>query len=103
MAFVSKALIVKRMGLSIHEKEFMAISMVVERWRYYLEHDQFLIKTDSESLKYLLKQKIHAPLQRKEVTKLVGAAAHDSSTAWLSVSETLLRFSVNSSAHLLSP
>jgi hypothetical protein len=34
MAFVCKALIVKHMGLSIHEKEFMAISMVVERWRY---------------------------------------------------------------------
>lgn len=58
----------------------MATSMVVERWRHYLEHDQFLIKTGSENLKYVSKQMMHAPLPRKEVTKLVGAAAPDSDT-----------------------
>lgn len=44
--------------------------MATERWRYCLEHGQILIKTDHKSLKYLMEQKIHALLQRKEVTKL---------------------------------
>jgi hypothetical protein len=42
------------MGLSIYEKEYLAILMAVERWRHYLEKEQFVIQTNHESLKYLL-------------------------------------------------
>jgi hypothetical protein len=60
------------MGLSIYEKEYLAILMAVEKWRHYLEQEQFVIQTDHESLKYLLDQKIHTSIQKKGLTKLLG-------------------------------
>lgn len=53
LAYLSKALYAKHIRLSIYEKEYLAILIVVEMWRHYLEHDQLIIKTDHESLKYL--------------------------------------------------
>jgi hypothetical protein len=37
----------------------MTILMIVDWWKHYLEYDQFIIKTNHESSKYLLEQKIH--------------------------------------------
>jgi len=72
LAFFSKALRVKNSGLSIYEKEYLAILMAIDKWRHYLEQDHFVIQTDHESLKYLLDQKIHTPIQKKGLTKLLG-------------------------------
>lgn len=72
LAFLSKALAPKNLGLSIYEKEFLAIIHVVDKWRSYLLHNQFIIKTDHQSLKYLLEQKISTPVQHKYLTKLLG-------------------------------
>jgi len=39
LTYFNKALcLIMNLGLSINEKEYMVILMVVERWRYYLEH-----------------------------------------------------------------
>jgi hypothetical protein len=65
VAYFSKSLSSKHLGLSIYEKEYLAILMAVEKWRHYLEHEQFIIQTDHESLKYLLDQKIHTTIQKK--------------------------------------
>jgi len=53
IAFLSKALGDKHQHLSIYEKEFLALIMAVERWRPYLQHQEFIIKTDHKSLAYL--------------------------------------------------
>jgi len=63
----SNALNPRHLGLSIYKND-MAILMVVERWRHYLEHDQFIIKTNYESLKELLHQKIHTPIQKERAS-----------------------------------
>lgn len=34
----------KHMALSIYEKEFLAILLAVQKWRYYLESKKFIIK-----------------------------------------------------------
>lgn len=52
-------------------KKYMAILMAMDRWRHYIEHDQFIIKADHESLKFLLEQRIHTPIQKKGLTKLL--------------------------------
>lgn len=43
----------------------------MDKWRYYLERDQFIIKINPKSLKFLLQQRLHAQLQKKGMTKLM--------------------------------
>lgn len=72
IAYISKALGPRSLGLSVYEKELLAIILATQKWRAYLIHNQFIIKTDQQSLKYLLEQKISTPLQHKYLTKLLG-------------------------------
>ena len=49
IAYLSKALGAKHKALSIYEKEFLALIMAVEKWRPYLERQEFVILTDHRS------------------------------------------------------
>lgn len=53
IAFLSKELGPHHQKLSIYEKEFLALIMAVEKWRSYLQRQEFIIKTDHQSLVYL--------------------------------------------------
>lgn len=68
IAYLSKALGLKHRELSIYEKEFLALIMAVERWRYYLERGLFYIQIDHKSLAYLTEQNLHSNMQRKAMT-----------------------------------
>jgi hypothetical protein len=72
LAFTSKQLSERNMGKSIYEKEMLAILHVVDLWLPYLLGEHFQIKTDHQSLKYFLEQRISSPEQQKWVTKLFG-------------------------------
>lgn len=72
LAFMSKALVVKNQGLSTYEEEYLALLMVVKQLRHYLEFGTFTIRTDHESLKYLLDQRITNQIQKKGLSKLMG-------------------------------
>ena len=72
IAFLSKALSTKNLGLSVYEKELLALVMAVTKWRHYLVGSHFIIRTDHQSLKYLLDQKLNTALQHKWMTKLMG-------------------------------
>jgi hypothetical protein len=72
IAFLSKPLGVSNKFLSICEKEFLALIMAVDRWRPYLQRQEFLIRTDHKSLAYLNNQYLQSELQRKAITKLMG-------------------------------
>jgi hypothetical protein len=50
IAFLSKPLTKQHLSLSNYDKEFLALLMAVERWRPYLQHAEFLIKTDHQSV-----------------------------------------------------
>jgi len=52
IAYLSKALGGKHKYLSIYE-EFLALIMVVEKWRPYLQRQEFTILTDHKSLSFL--------------------------------------------------
>lgn len=61
LAFVSRALGPRNRGLSTYEKEYMAILLAVEQWRSYLQHNDFVIRTDHASLAHLTDQRLHTP------------------------------------------
>jgi hypothetical protein len=70
--YLSKALGEKHRSLSIYEKEFLALIMAVEKWRHYLQRQEFIILTDHKSLAYLNEQNLHSEMQRKAMTRLMG-------------------------------
>jgi hypothetical protein len=72
IAFLSTPLSATNKFLSIYEKEFLALIMVVERWRSYLQRKEFVIKTDHKSLAFLNEQSLQSELQRKAMTRLMG-------------------------------
>jgi hypothetical protein len=50
----------------------IAIIFAVSKWRHYLEQGPFIVKTDHESIKHLLEQRLHTCIQQKGITKLLG-------------------------------
>ncbi|KAK4276061.1 hypothetical protein QN277_019051 [Acacia crassicarpa] len=72
LAYFGKALAPKHVSLSIYEKELLDVVQVVEQWHQYLERGKFIVRTDQQSLKYLLGQKLKTPLQMYWIAKLLG-------------------------------
>lgn len=62
IAYLSKAFNTRNRGLSTYEKELMALVQAVTKWRHYLVGHHFIIKTDHQSLKHLLEQKLTTPM-----------------------------------------
>jgi hypothetical protein len=72
LAFTNKQLSERNLGKPIYEKEMLAIIHGVDLWCPYLLGQCFQIKTDHQSLKYFMEQRISSPEQQKWVTKLFG-------------------------------
>lgn len=72
LAFLSKSLTPRQQALSTYEKELLAIVMATQKWQYYLQGHHFVIKTDHQSLKYLLEQRLSTIFQQKWLAKLMG-------------------------------
>lgn len=72
VAYLSKALNARNQTLSAYEKECLAILLAIEKWRPYLQHREFEIRTDHQSLLHLAEQRLHTPLQHKAFVKLMG-------------------------------
>ncbi|GAB2285968.1 hypothetical protein Dimus_039739 [Dionaea muscipula] len=70
--YFSKALCAHNQGLLTYEKEFLAVLSAVQKWRHYLMGQPFVIKTNHESLKYPLEQKLSSCAQVKGMSKLLG-------------------------------
>ena len=74
IAYLSKALGESHRTKSIYEKDFLALIMAVEKWRQYLQRQEFTIRTDHKSLAYLSEQNLHSDLQRKSYDSSYGPA-----------------------------
>lgn len=72
IAYMSKPLGPRNMGLSTYEKECLAVLMAIEQWRPYLQHREFMIRTDQRSLVHLDDQRLTTIWQQKAFTKLLG-------------------------------
>jgi hypothetical protein len=71
VAYLSKPVCTKNQSLSTYEKECMAIIFAVDKWRPYLQHQQFTIRTDHQSLLHLTQQRVSSKLQHKALMKLM--------------------------------
>lgn len=72
VCYISRALGPRHQGLSVYEKELLAVVHSVQTWNPYLAHSKFIIRTDQKSLKFLLEQKIIIPFQHMWLSKLMG-------------------------------
>lgn len=72
VAYLSKALCARNMGLSAYEKECLALLLAVDHWRPYLQHAEFTICTDQRSLLHLTDQRLNTPIQQRAFTKMLG-------------------------------
>ncbi|PHT77018.1 hypothetical protein T459_20540 [Capsicum annuum] len=72
LVYSSKALGPRNLGLSTYEKEYIVVLAAVDRWKHYLQGGHFIIKTDHQSLKYLLDQRATTLLPQKGLTRLMG-------------------------------
>lgn len=71
IAYISHHLKGKQLHLSIYEKELLAVVFAVQKWRHYLITRHFVIKTDQNSLKYLLEQRFNTPIQQQWLPELL--------------------------------
>jgi hypothetical protein len=72
IAFMSQALHGKNLAMSTYDKEMLALVLAVQKWRPYLMGQQFIVRTDHKSLKYLWEQRIISIAQQRWLTKLMG-------------------------------
>jgi hypothetical protein len=72
IAYLSKALGIKAQALSTYEKECLLLIMAINKWKPYLQHQEFTIVTDQKALIHLGEQKIHQSMQHKAFIKLLG-------------------------------
>jgi hypothetical protein len=72
VAYLSQALCARSQTLSTYEKECMAIILAVDKWRAYLQHREFVILTDHQSLLHLTDQRLLTGIQHKAFVKLLG-------------------------------
>ncbi|XP_068636134.1 uncharacterized protein [Aristolochia californica] len=72
VAYFSEALKGSALALSTYEKEMLAIVKAIKKWRTYLMGKPFTVRTDQQSLKYLLEQRITTPAQTRWLPKILG-------------------------------
>jgi hypothetical protein len=64
LAFTNKQLSKRNLSKPIYEKEMLAILHAIDLWRPYFLGKFFQIKTNHQSLKYFLEQRISSPEQK---------------------------------------
>nr|KYP76696.1 Transposon Ty3-I Gag-Pol polyprotein [Cajanus cajan] len=71
IAYISRSFNQQQQALSTYEKELLGVMFAVQKWRHYLLPKKFTIRTDHQSLKYILDQRLSTAFQQKWLIKLM--------------------------------
>ena len=72
IAFESHSIKGNYLQKAIYEKEMLVILHALKKWRPYLMGRHFKVKTDHDSLKHFLEQRLSSKEQQNWVTKMLG-------------------------------
>lgn len=72
IAFLSKVLAPRHLGLSVYDKKMLAVVAEVQHWRPYLLGHHFNIIINHRTIEHFLRQRITTPSQQKWLIKLLG-------------------------------
>lgn len=71
IAYLIQSLCPRNQALSVYEKECLAILLAIDKWRSFLQHQEFAIKIDHKSLLHITEQRVSSRLQQKALIKLM--------------------------------
>jgi hypothetical protein len=71
IAFFSQSLGQRAAAQSVYHKEAIAILEALKKWRHYFLGNELVIKTDHQSLKFLMNQRLSKGIQHKLMLKLL--------------------------------
>lgn len=70
-AYLSQALKGKSLSISTYEKELLALVLSIQKWQPYLLGHGFIVRTNQQSLKFFLEQRVGTPTQQRWLSKLL--------------------------------
>lgn len=70
-AYLSQALKGKSLSLSTYEKELLALVLSIQKWQPYLLVHGFIVRTNQQSLKFFLEQRVGTPTQQRWLSNLL--------------------------------
>jgi len=71
IAYISRSFNQQQQALLTYEKELLGVVFAVQKWRHYLLPKKFTIRTDHQSLKYILDQRLSTAFQQRWLIKLI--------------------------------
>jgi hypothetical protein len=72
IAYLSQSLNRTNQGCSTYEKECLVILLAVDKWHSYLQHREFIIRTDQHSLQHMGEQRLTNSIRHKAFVKVMG-------------------------------
>lgn len=72
IAYYSKLLGPRAQAKSVYEKELMVVCLAIQKWRHYLMGRHLIVRTDQQSLRYIMQQREVGSQYQKWVSKLIG-------------------------------